>query len=98
MGKLHSPKLHHINTTNVTKQKHKICNSFTKSLQWNNFKFKFVKNTNATLLQNLYNGIISNLNLLKTHFFNNKNVNLFDDPWKTTTFIVLINELRNGIN
>jgi hypothetical protein len=45
MIKLHSPKLHHIDTTNATKQRHKICNSFTKSLQWNNFKFKFVKNT-----------------------------------------------------
>jgi hypothetical protein len=76
MIKLHSPKLHHIDTTNATKQRHKICNSFTKSLQWNNFKFKFVKNT----------------------FFTNKNENIFNDPWTTTTFIVLINELRNAIN
>jgi hypothetical protein len=52
----------------------------------------------ATLLQNLHNGIISNLDLLKTHFFTNKNVNLFDDLWKTITSIVLRNELRNAIN
>jgi hypothetical protein len=49
----------------------------------------------AILLQNLQNGIISYLNfyLLKTCFLTNINVNLFDDPWKTTTFIVLRNEL-----
>ncbi len=38
----------------MTKQRHKICNYFTKSLKWNNFRFKFVKtyfftNTNAKL-------------------------------------------------
>jgi len=49
----------------------------------------------ATLLQNLRNGIISysNFDLLKTHFLTNINVNIFDDPWKTTTFIVFRNEL-----
>jgi len=51
----------------------------------------------ATLLQNICNGIISNLDLLETRFFTNKNENIFNDPW-TTTFIVLINELRNEIN
>jgi hypothetical protein len=54
----------------------------------------------ATFLQIFRNGIISNSNfdLLKTHFFINTNVNLFDDPWKTTTFIIPKNELRNVIN
>jgi len=54
----------------------------------------------ATFLQNFQIGIIpnSNFDLLKTRFFNNTNVNLFDDPWKTTTFMVPINELRNEIN
>jgi len=36
--------------------------------------------------------------LLKTCFFTNINVNLFNDPWKTTTFIVPKNELQNVIN
>ncbi len=36
--------------------------------------------------------------LLKTHFLFNLNVNLFDDPWNKTTFIVPHNELRNAIN
>jgi hypothetical protein len=40
----------------------------------------------------------SDFDLLKTCFLTNTNVNLFDDPWKTTTFIVPRNELRNAIN
>jgi hypothetical protein len=44
----------------------------------------------ATLLENLQtrNILKSNLDLLKTHFLSNLNVNLFDDPWRTSTFIV----------
>jgi hypothetical protein len=36
--------------------------------------------------------------LLKTCFLSNLNVNLFNDPWRTTTFIGPCNELQNAIN
>jgi hypothetical protein len=44
----------------------------------------------ATLLENLRtrNILKSNFDLPKTHFLYNLNVNLFDDPWRTSTFIV----------
>ncbi len=78
-------KLYHPNNIKLTQQ------------MWQNKNIKYV-----ILLQNLRNGIISNSNfdfdLLKPHSFNNINVNLFDDPWKTTTFIVFRNELQNAIN
>jgi hypothetical protein len=62
---------------------------------WKNEDIKY-----ATFLQNLQIGIISysDFDLLKTCFLTNTNVNLFDDPWKTTTFVVPRNELRNAIN
>jgi hypothetical protein len=44
------------------------------------------------------NNLKSNFDLLKTCFLSNLNVNLFDDPWRTTTFIVPCNELQNAIN
>jgi hypothetical protein len=54
----------------------------------------------ATFLENLWtrNILKPNFDSLKTRFLSNLNVNLFDDPWKRTTFIVLHNELRNAIN
>ncbi len=62
---------------------------------WQNENIKY-----ATVLQNFQIGIISNsdFDLSKTHFFINTNVNLLDDPWKTTTFMVPRNELQNAIN
>jgi hypothetical protein len=53
----------------------------------------------ATLLENS-NGKYSKsyFHLLKTHFLSNLNVHLFDDPWRTTTFIVPHNELQNTIH
>lgn len=52
------------------------------------------------LLENL--GIFKKLkldfDLLKTCFLSNSNLNLFDDSWKATTFIVPRNELWNAIN
>jgi hypothetical protein len=62
---------------------------------WQNENIKY-----ATILQNLQTGIIPNsdFDLLKTHFLTNTNVNFFDDPWKTTTFMVPRNELQNAIN
>jgi hypothetical protein len=49
----------------------------------------------ATLLQKFQNEIISysDFDLLKTRFSINANVNFFNDPWKTTTYIILRNEL-----
>jgi len=49
----------------------------------------------ATLLENLRTRNIfkSYFDLLKTHFLSNLNVNLFDDPWRTSTFIVSHNKL-----
>jgi hypothetical protein len=54
----------------------------------------------ATILQNLQNGKISYLDfdLLTTCFLTTLNVNLFSDPWMTTTFIIPKNELWNTIN
>jgi hypothetical protein len=54
----------------------------------------------ATHLENLRtrNILKSNFDLLKTHFLFNLNVNLFNDPWRITTFIVAHNELQNAIN
>ncbi len=54
----------------------------------------------ATLLENLWIGNIFKLDfdLLKTCLLSNLNVNLFDDPWRTSTFIVPRNELWNAIN
>ncbi len=40
----------------------------------------------------------SKFELLKTCFLSNLNVNLFNDPWNKTTFIVPSNELQNAIN
>ncbi len=59
---------------------------------------KYIQYT--TLFKNLWTGNILKLDfdLLKTRFLSNLNVNLFDDPWKTTTFIVPHNELQNAIN
>ncbi len=57
-------------------------------------------NQYATLLENLRTKYILKLDfdVLKTHFLSNLNVNLFDDPWRKTTFIVHHNKLRNAIN
>jgi hypothetical protein len=54
----------------------------------------------ATLLKNLWtrNILKPDFDLLKTHFLSNLNVNLFNDPWKRKTFIVLHNELWNAMN
>jgi hypothetical protein len=54
----------------------------------------------TTLLENLWtwNILNSDFNLLKTRFLFNLNINLFDDPWNITIYIVLHNELRNAIN
>ncbi len=54
----------------------------------------------ATFLENLWIGNIlkSDFDLLKTHFLSNLNVNLFNDPWRTTTSIVPCNKLQNAIN
>jgi hypothetical protein len=54
----------------------------------------------ATFVENLWtrNILKSDFDLLKIFFLSNLNVNLFDDPWKKTTFIVPHNELRNAIN
>jgi hypothetical protein len=52
----------------------------------------------ATLLQNLWIGNILKLDFdwLNNHFLFNLNVNLFNDPWRTITFIVF--QLCNAIN
>jgi hypothetical protein len=49
----------------------------------------------ATLLENLRTRNILKLyfDLLNTHFLSNLNVNLFDDTWRTSTFIVSHNKL-----
>jgi hypothetical protein len=42
----------------------------------------------ATLFKNLWtrNILKSYFDLLNTHFLSNLNVNLFNDPWRTSTF------------
>jgi hypothetical protein len=54
----------------------------------------------TTLLENFRTKKILKLDfdLLKTYFLFNLNVNLFDDPWRTITFIVSHNKLQNTIN
>jgi hypothetical protein len=54
----------------------------------------------AIVLENFQTWNIPNLNfnLLKTRFLSNLDINLFDDPWNTTTYIIFNNELRNAIN
>jgi hypothetical protein len=54
----------------------------------------------AIVLENLQTWNIPNLNfnLLKTPFLSNLDINLFDDPCNTITYIILRNELWNYIN
>jgi hypothetical protein len=52
----------------------------------------------VNLLENLQNILKSKFYLLKTCFPIYLNVNLFDDPWRTTSFIVPHNKLQNAIN
>jgi hypothetical protein len=60
-----------------------------------NKNIKYAKKCTKSLK---WNNFIFRFQFLKNVFFTNIIVNIFNDPWKTTTFTIPRNELQNAIN
>ncbi len=79
----------------MTKQRHKICNYFTKSLKWNNFRFRFVKryfftNTNVKLFYDPWK--ITTFIILRNEFRNENNqrmININSIESKKKCYIIM---------